>query len=81
MSRARSMTRFTVQGLYKFPIDMLRYDSCWPADTRSAQDIELSQTHTPERGTYQITLLTWSTGITPARWASFGWTVTSQERV
>jgi hypothetical protein len=76
MSRARSMTRFTVEGNYPFPLDMLRYDSCWPADTNSALNIAKPDVHDRT-----ITLLTWGVGITPERWASFGWTVTSQERV
>ena len=75
MSRARSMTRFTVQGRGNFPLDMLRYDSCWPADTASAMSIGRSDPADT------ITLLTWGVGITPDRWRSFGWTVTSQERV
>lgn len=83
MSRARSMTRFTVQGRYPFPMDMLRYDSCWPADTLSANAIGLSGSlrSIDDDKEPKITLLTWSTGITPDRWRSFGWTVIEQERV
>ena len=82
MSTARSLTQFTVQGNRAFPLDMLRHDQCWPADTGSAFTVGLSQTHAPESpGMHKITLHTWSVGITPERWKSFGWTVISQDRV
>lgn len=80
MSRARSMTKFTVKGRFPFPVDMLRYDSCWPANGESAAAIHHSIARDGDRE-QSVTLLTWSTGITPARWASFGWTVIEQERV
>jgi hypothetical protein len=28
---AKGPTSFTVEGTYPFPVDMLRYDMCWPA--------------------------------------------------
>jgi hypothetical protein len=82
MTAARSMTQFTVQGRDPFPMDMLRYDACWPSDTGSALAIGWSHSHDPDRlGTHKITMNTWKVGITPERWGSFGWTVISQERV
>ena len=81
MSRARSMTQFTVEGRDPFPMDMLRYDACWPADTGGALAISWSHTREPGPGNHKITLNTWLVGITPERWQSFGWTVVSQERV
>lgn len=80
MSRARSRTRFTVKGRYPFPMDMLRYDSCWPSTGESVAAIHNSITRQGDRE-QTVTLLTDMVGITPDRWRSFGWTVTSQERV
>ena len=84
MSAARSMTKFVVRrtGYGTFPTDMLRHDSCWPADTISAMDMSrIIETHGVRDEQPDITLLTWQVGITPERWQSFGWTVVSQERV
>ena len=84
MSSARSMTKFVVRrtGYGTFPMDMLRYDCCWPADTTSALNVgRIVETQGVRDEQPDITLLTWQTGITPDRWASFGWTVVSQERV
>ena len=74
MTKARSMTQFIVEGSGVFPMDMLRYDACWPAVGASAELIRY-------KGKRTITLNTWNVGITPDRWRSFGWTVTKQERV
>lgn len=67
---------YRVRGKGKFPIDMLRYDSCWPRtpedvwfidmnaedpDYRKSRDVCLSSNHAP----------------TIARWNSFGWEVIS----
>lgn len=60
-----------VVGVGAFPIDMLRYDSCWPAtqaDSLLVADDELRT----------VTLETISGfEITPERWKSFGWLVKS----
>jgi len=62
--------RFYVTGHGHFPIDMLRYDRCWPtinnrndvfqACHREPITVEL-ETDIPE---YRLT---------PGRWSSFGW--------
>lgn len=62
----------TVRGSGRFPIDMLRYDRCYPADGHLGLDegepyeVRLAQVH--DRGLQKR----W----TPQRWASFGWTLT-----
>jgi hypothetical protein len=75
--------RFTVTGRGHFPIDMLRYDSAWPA---GPIDVELIPQHIgympAEHGVAIIDLISHSySGPTDARWASFGWTVTSKEKM
>jgi len=74
------MTRhtFTVEGQGRFPIDMLRYDSCYPASESEScklsesvengglavRRVELACRNDRERWTPMA-----------ARWESFGWTV------
>ena len=58
---------FYVAGRGEFPLDMLRYDSCWPVtDTGALID----------RGQRRIKMAC-AKGIGPTvdRWRSFGWTV------
>jgi hypothetical protein len=69
----RNFFEFTVWGRGEFPVDMLRYDQCWPsAESHSAR---FSDRHMrDEAGGRHITL----TGLrepTTARWESFGWQV------
>ena len=73
--------RFSVIGKGEFPFDMLRYDSCCPADGDSVSNLN------PDTGTVisgrgaarKVTLRTvkgdkrWRP--TYKRWASFGWVV------
>lgn len=71
------ITRFTVKGAGVFPIDMLRYDSCHPADSQAVSAL-ISQS----REVYLVDLIQAhqykAPGLTPARWASFGWQITHQ---
>lgn len=64
---------FMVEGKGKFPFDMLRYDQCFPCDGWSAHNISVD---TPDLRTVKLICIS-STGITAARWASFGWYVDS----
>ncbi len=65
-----------VTTVHPFPLDMLRYDSCWPESGEDALRIEKSvQEHPRER--YTVTVCRHSTakrdaGWTPGRWQSFG---------
>ena len=69
--------KFTVEGTFPFPVDMLRYDRCYPADSESAINITYSNNH--ESGGLQVTLIArveskqWKP--TEGRWQSFGWKV------
>jgi hypothetical protein len=57
-----------------FPIDMLRYDNCWPRTSQDAMDISWSIGNGSFTGTIALYAPD-SRTITPTRWASFGWTV------
>lgn len=70
---ARARVKFTVVGGVSFPVDMLRYDSCWPAYEQESRKIEAMIRH-EHRGQQEVTLL----GLhnpTIARWDSFVWRV------
>lgn len=69
---AQNAVEFQVTGTGAFPVDMLRYDLCWPATGSDSTDIQSS--HLPSRTVHRIDLK----GLklpTAARWASFGWKV------
>jgi hypothetical protein len=68
---AQNAIEFTVTGKGQFPIDMLRYDLCWPATGSDSTDIANAYRTS---GAHRIDLKGLKTP-TPARWASFGWTV------
>lgn len=79
------ITTFTVRPTQKwavFPLDMLRYDSCFPADSNAVATIALSyeRTRTIWNNGTSVALhqrhATIRHGLTPARWESFGWRVT-----
>lgn len=61
---------YTVEGHHRFPLDMLRYDRCWPA---KQIDVSALDAHPGVR----------TVGVrsnqppTVERWASFGWQVSN----
>lgn len=64
--------RFVVSGTTPFPIDMLRYDECWPSTSGDVAAI-VTDRHR-DNGPLRIELV----GIKPptiGRWRSFSWTV------
>lgn len=74
---------FTVAGTGEFPLDMLRYDSCWPARSEDALAIGDSSYAKAEgrdlSKVWQIVLAckpgdNWSSVPTHGRWKSFTWT-------
>lgn len=75
------MHEFEVEGVGPFPLDMLRYDHCWPA--RESEDVAtMHKMSTYEGATrlkrQRIRLKTvWEKAWQPttARWISFGWRV------
>ena len=77
-------TRFTVKGRGGFPIDMLRYDSAYPARASDAADIQGSLGDDPgnpvslaNREVWEIDLISaLRNAPTVERWSSFGVKVT-----
>lgn len=59
---------FTVEGRGPFPLDMLRYDSCWPASRDAVVNME------DTRDMRQVRLRSYNQP-TLARWNSFCWGV------
>ena len=76
--------RFTVQGLGGFPLDMLRYDCCFPRNSVDAATITRSLDDGGPVGGQEVELVRYFAlrpvggPITTGRWRSFGWTVTEQ---
>lgn len=63
-------TDFTVAGSGEFPLDMLRYDECWPVDGNAVA----AMTGEGRRG---VQLRTNRRMPTRDRWDSFSWKVTA----
>lgn len=69
---AAKLKGFKVTGRGQFPLDMLRYDGCWPA---RPEDVELMRGDVRSQPR-TISLVTISHHApTAGRWESFGWTV------
>ncbi len=68
-------------GRSSFPLDMLRYDACWPLRSADVYAIQDPIAHAGEDGRTSVTLAAGHKVPTLARWASFGWHVTSTEAV
>ena len=71
---ADSPIRFYARGKGNFPLDMLRYDKCYPLKEGEAKGLG---NWVPE--TRAIRLETSGTHITRGRWKSFGWLITKVE--
>jgi len=61
---------FIVQGKGGFPLDMLRYDYCYPM-----LESEISSLNNFLRDSTVISLKTEKRNITPKRWESFCWKI------
>lgn len=71
---------FEVEGSGDFPMDMLRYDSCYPAregtDTANLVASRHRRDRLPTRRIMLRRLVTYKHSFpTTGRWASFGWKV------
>lgn len=69
-------------GKGPFPIDMLRYDRCFPLREQDAAEISLShQEYLLRKEEEPIYLVKFSAdkkfSFTPERWKSFGWEIES----
>lgn len=73
------LRKFRVRGSYPFPVDMLRYDACWPAtETDSFLLHGVIEAVSPVK-VVEITLATYAERSTPGRWESGLWKVTNHE--
>lgn len=73
---AQNAIGYNVEGKGAFPLDMLRYDLCWPATAGGAQQISRSIDGLSTDLRLERTIMI--KGLKPptvARWASFGWKV------
>jgi len=64
--------RYTVRGPDPFPIDMLRFDRAWPAETDDSAVIQVSIEF--PTGSTEVHLVS-DKRPTVGRWESFGWSV------
>jgi hypothetical protein len=75
--------RFIVSGVTPFPLDMLRYDACYPVEQDSVAEIESSRDSQDRAARrlenwnkqYRVMLCSHVNSPTDARWSSFGWRV------
>lgn len=75
MAKKDTHYRFKVTGKLSFPLDMLRYDRCFPEGSDDAAQI--GYTFEPDRRKSEIQTIT-LIGLsrpTDARWSSFLWSV------
>lgn len=68
---------FKVTGNGEFPVDMLRYDGCYPRTTEDACNLKLGDFDRKEKRTVELTMVVNSKdrGPTVDRWRSFMWAV------
>lgn len=77
MSRRILGYRFTVEPIEpgdSFPLDMLRYDSCWPSNQQSCIAISASLRAKGHEGD-AVDLFSPAKPPTIDRWLTFGWAV------
>jgi hypothetical protein len=72
IERTNSSERYVVEGNLPFPLDMLRYDSAWPATSQDVTAIEKS--FDPMSGKIRVTVFC-RHELTAGRWDSFGWKI------
>lgn len=66
---------FAVTGKLTFPLDMLRYDCCYPAGSEDAAKIENSFDGFAHHKEFQTIKLIGQHRPTEGRWSSFSWSV------
>lgn len=77
MPKQPQIVHFTVEGRGTFPVDMLRYDTCWPRSQEDTAKLERVSRRQHLRDDRPVRIALSSNGRPPtaARWASFGWKV------
>lgn len=72
----KKMYKWLVSGFTRFPIDMLRYDECFPLTESDsgviAHTLEVSRRTT---GPFEVQVGSYSRTPSNERWKSFGWKV------
>lgn len=75
-SKMSSATYFKVRGKGQFPLDMLRYDECYPVTPVDVEYIESRKRVDGKTVAREVSLATHKRfAPTEGRWESFGWTV------
>lgn len=78
--KRRKVETFTVEGGCRFPVDMLRYDGCYPESQQDAAKIEHAVDAMLVKDRLALGGITLRTAHdsapTTARWQSFSWRVT-----
>ncbi len=69
---------FTVEGRSDFPVDMLRYDNCYPDTSEDAVNM-LSDEPEPRQVKLRRLVFNKTQMPTEGRWSSFGWKVVKTE--
>lgn len=75
MAKKKVRCEFNVSGVVAFPIDMLRYDSCYPATEHDSGVIEAAMRHDPGIKTVRLRMAINGSRPTIERWLSFIWVV------
>lgn len=76
----KKIIEFRVTGARQFPLDMLRYDHCWPATADDVVTVSEILSGDIPAG-HQTQVLMRGLGVTVGRWASFGWIVSDIRKV
>ena len=73
----REVTYFVVEGYGTFPHDMLRYDSAWPTDQESLDNMMMKPSEPEHRQVRRVALgcANGAPNPTESRWDSFFWKV------
>ena len=66
--RPRTRYEYVVTGRGDFPLDMLRYDRCWPMSSSDVARLE----HLTSREPRSVLMMSYDKP-TIERWSSFGW--------
>lgn len=78
------MYKCTVKGKGYFPVDMLRYDQCWPTNEDDVMNIVTTfcpnLTQDDLERSYEVSVCTFG-GFNKRRWRSFGWIIIDSEEI
>lgn len=83
---AKKKVEFTVEGSDNFPLDMLRYDACYPVGSESIDGMlfsanpRLRSIYAEDGRKFQVILRS-EHEPTDGRWESFGWKVINKKKV